>query len=47
MKECCKNPENRERLSDTQERCKICGAKHYKIKAESGRLGVRLSSLGK
>lgn len=51
VKSCCQKAENLERsrlgpdlVVDT---CKVCGAKHYTLKAEPGKLGVELKPLGK
>lgn len=46
LKDCCKTIEDRERITDTQTRCKVCKANHYKLVAEPGSIGVKLNPLG-
>jgi hypothetical protein len=46
-KECCKKPENLE-SSQAQpdmrvDRCRVCGCRHFRFKADPGVIGLRLS----
>lgn len=50
IKPCCQKPENlvRKRLKPdlVVDVCKVCGAKHYTLKADAGKLGAELKPLG-
>lgn len=46
MKDCCKNPENRERLESprpdvTVERCRVCGCTHREVVIDPMTLTLR------
>ncbi len=51
IRSCCQKPENleRKRLAPdlVVDICKICGAKHYTLKAEPGKLGTKGMPIGK
>lgn len=51
IKPCCRKAENlvRSRLKPdlTVDTCQLCGARHFRLKADPGKMGVRLAPLGK
>lgn len=46
-KECCRKPENLEEVQDGPDRkiltCRVCGCRHFHLKAEPGVIGLRLT----
>jgi len=49
MNDCCKNPDNlyrrendpEEAPSEIIKRCKVCGARHFELTVDPGRLGLK------
>lgn len=51
IKPCCRKAENlvRTHLGPDRhiDKCRVCGARHFRIKAEPGSMGLRIKPLGK
>ncbi len=51
IKSCCQKAENlvRSRLGPdlTMDTCQVCGAKHYRLKAEPGKIGTKGMPIGR